>query len=47
MLLINRDMFVYGQLYLVTPRIVLNLFVFQNTFPWVCSIFYLGENAVL
>lgn len=46
-LLINHDISVSEQLYLVIPRIVLNLFVFLNTFLCICSISYFGENAIV
>lgn len=46
-LLINHDIFVSVQLYLVIPGIMLNLFVFLSTFLRVHSISYFGENAIL
>lgn len=45
--LISHDIFISIKLYLVTPRIMLHLFVFLNTFLWVCSISYFGENVIL
>lgn len=36
--LISHDIFISIKLYLVTPRIMLHLFVFLNTFLW--SLFY-------
>ena len=45
--LISHDIFISIKLYLVTPRIMLHLLVFLNTFLWVCSISYFGENVIL
>lgn len=45
--LISHDIFISIKLYLVRPRIMLHLFVFLNTFLWVCSISYFGENVIL
>ena len=45
--LISHDRFISIKLYLVTPRIMLHLLVFLNTFLWVCSISYFGENVIL
>ena len=45
--LMSHDIFISIKLYLVTPRIMLHLFVFLDTFLWVCSISYFGENGIL